>query len=71
MSTPRSTLLLSLSFAACSPALATVDYMKQVKPLLQVQCVKCHGASSQKGKLKLDTAAAAINPNCVPPVFSD
>ncbi|HRK16288.1 MAG TPA: hypothetical protein PK490_18550, partial [Prosthecobacter sp.] len=39
---------------------AAVDYMTQVKPLLQAQCVKCHGASTQKGGLKLDTAAGAL-----------
>jgi len=39
---------------------AAVDYLQHIKPLLQSQCVKCHGATSQKGKLKLDTAAAAI-----------
>jgi len=43
-----------------TPCVAAVDYVQQIKPLLQSQCVKCHGATSQKGKLKLDTAAAAI-----------
>ena len=43
-----------------TPGVAAVDYVQQIKPLLQSQCVKCHGATSQKGKLKLDTAAAAL-----------
>ena len=43
-----------------TPCVAAVDYLQQIKPLLQSQCVKCHGATSQKGKLKLDTAAAAL-----------
>ena len=38
---------------------AAVDYLTQVKPLLQTHCVKCHGASTQKAGLRLDTAAAA------------
>lgn len=38
---------------------ATVDYATQIKPLLQQHCVKCHGLSTQKGSLRLDTAAAA------------
>lgn len=38
---------------------AAVDYLAQIKPLLQTHCVKCHGASTQKAGLRLDTAAAA------------
>ncbi len=33
-----------------------VDYLKQIKPLLNSRCASCHGALSQKGKLRLDTA---------------
>jgi hypothetical protein len=39
---------------------APVDYVREVKPLLQATCVKCHGATTQKSDLKLDTAAAAL-----------
>ncbi len=39
---------------------APVDYVREIKPLLQATCVKCHGASTQKSDLKLDTAAAAL-----------
>ena len=42
------------------PAVAAVDYAAAIKPLLQAQCVKCHGATTQKGGLRLDTAAAAL-----------
>lgn len=42
-----------------SPAYAAVDYTTQIKPLLQQHCIKCHGAHTQKSKLRLDTAAAA------------
>jgi len=38
---------------------AAVDYTTQIKPLLHQHCVKCHGATTQKSQLKLDTAAAA------------
>ncbi|SKA99510.1 Planctomycete cytochrome C [Prosthecobacter debontii] len=41
-------------------AFAAVDYSQEIKPLLQVHCVKCHGATTQKAKLRLDTAAAAM-----------
>ena len=40
---------------------AAVDYTQQIKPLFQAACVKCHGAGSQKGKARVDTAAATIS----------
>jgi len=40
-------------------ASAAVDYTTQIKPLIQQHCVKCHGATTQKSQLRLDTAAAA------------
>jgi hypothetical protein len=39
---------------------APVDYLKDVKPVLSAQCYECHGASAQKGGLRVDTATAAI-----------
>src|SRR6185369_2409233 len=39
---------------------APVDYLREVKPLLAERCYKCHGASQQKGKLRLDTVASAL-----------
>src|SRR5688572_27117891 len=36
-----------------------VDYQKEIKPILAENCYRCHGASQQKGGLRLDTAAAA------------
>jgi mono/diheme cytochrome c family protein len=41
-------------------AAADVDYLKQVKPLLEARCYSCHGALKQKGGLRLDTASQAI-----------
>ena len=46
--------------ALAAPLSGAVDYMAQIKPLLQTHCVKCHGATTQKAKLRLDTAAAAL-----------
>lgn len=37
-----------------------VDYMRDIKPLLANQCVLCHGASQQKGGLRLDTGRAVL-----------
>ena len=52
----RRTLIPLLIFTAASHA--AVDYTTQIKPLLHQHCVKCHGATTQKSQLKLDTAAA-------------
>jgi hypothetical protein len=54
----RFLLLLLTAFSA--PLMGAVDYSSEIKPLLQVHCVKCHGATTQKAKLRLDTAAAAM-----------
>ena len=53
-------LLCSLLLLPVTAARAAVDYLTQIKPLLQAQCVKCHGASTQKAGLRLDTAAHAL-----------
>ncbi len=49
-----------LGAVTLNPSLpAAIDYAREVKPLLTEHCSKCHGASQQKGDLRLDTAAAA------------
>lgn len=50
--------LLFILTAFSTSAMAAVDYSTQIKPLLQTYCVKCHGATTQKAQLRLDTAAA-------------
>lgn len=42
------------------PAQEPVDYLRQIKPILQHRCYACHGALKQEGGLRLDTAALAI-----------
>ncbi len=36
----------------------SVDYARQVKPVLKERCLACHGALKQKGGLRLDTGAS-------------
>ncbi|HEX4130228.1 MAG TPA: PSD1 and planctomycete cytochrome C domain-containing protein [Pirellulales bacterium] len=38
----------------------TIDYMRQVRPIFQQHCVRCHGADEQNGDLRLDTAASML-----------
>ena len=37
-----------------------VDFGKEIKPLLEKTCFKCHGPEKQKGKLRLDSREAAL-----------
>ncbi|MCW5559060.1 MAG: c-type cytochrome [Verrucomicrobiae bacterium] len=37
-----------------------VTFDKDIKPLFEKSCVKCHGAEKQKGKYRLDSLAAAL-----------
>lgn len=57
----------SLSFfaalAACAVAAGqerTVSFEKEIKPILEARCVKCHGAAMQMGKLDLRSRAATL-----------
>jgi hypothetical protein len=48
-----------MTAAAAAASAAPADYMREVKPVLAEHCYRCHGASQQKGGLRLDTAASA------------
>ena len=37
-----------------------VDFAKEIRPLLQERCFKCHGPDKQKNGLRLDLKAAAL-----------
>jgi mono/diheme cytochrome c family protein len=37
-----------------------VTYAGDIKAIFDKHCIKCHGADKQKGKLRLDSLAAAI-----------
>ncbi len=39
---------------------AKVDFKKDIEPVLQQSCIKCHGPEKQKGDLRLDSKAAAM-----------
>ena len=37
-----------------------LTYAKDIKPLFEEYCVKCHGPEKQKGKYRVDTLEAAL-----------
>lgn len=52
---------LPLTLAAASlTAHAEVDFVRQVKPILESTCVHCHGEKQQKGDYRLDTREEAF-----------
>jgi len=42
------------------PAATTIDFTRDIQPLLSANCEKCHGAEKQKGGLRLDAKSAAL-----------
>src|SRR5438105_2651835 len=50
------TALFSLVLALCAPVLADrpPDFDRDIKPVLERNCFKCHGPDKQKGGLRLD-----------------
>ena len=66
--------LVTLSFLLTAPAAgglwaAEVDYLRDVKPLLQERCYACHGTLKQKNKLRLDTVVAMLKGGSDGPVI--
>src|SRR5436309_14380694 len=37
-----------------------VTYAKDIKPIFDKSCIKCHGSEKQKAKLRLDTLSVAL-----------
>src|SRR5262252_5347839 len=73
MKVPQVALILALAGGAL-PALADVDlsklpapsdkkgltYAKDIKPILEASCFRCHGPDRQKGGLRLDSLEAVL-----------
>ncbi|HUR47207.1 MAG TPA: SUMF1/EgtB/PvdO family nonheme iron enzyme [Candidatus Saccharimonadales bacterium] len=52
-------LMINGTFLA-SQAAETVDFSKDIRPILELNCTKCHGPEQHKGKLRLDSREAAL-----------
>jgi mono/diheme cytochrome c family protein len=46
--------------SAVALSAASVDYVRDVKPIFAEHCYRCHGASQQKAELRMDTATLAL-----------
>ena len=43
-----------------APATRTIDFAKDVQPIFESKCIKCHGSEKQKGGYRLDQKEAAL-----------
>jgi hypothetical protein len=60
----------ALCFGNCGVRAADkVDFVKDIQPILQQTCVKCHGPEKQKGKLRLDSKEATLKGGKDGPAF--
>lgn len=46
--------------ASCLPTAWSVDFEKEIQPILETQCVSCHRENKADGELRLDTLAGAL-----------
>ncbi len=69
--------LAALILLASSSLAAAVDFVREVRPILQKHCYSCHGEKKQKSGLRLDIKAAAFKggdkhaPDIIPGKASD
>jgi len=60
MKTTPLVLACAMLAAALVPLAQAVEFDNNVRPLLELHCVKCHGSDKQKGGLRLDTLGQAL-----------
>ncbi len=66
----KTTLAITLALAGTlTAAQAKTDFTKDILPILKDNCIKCHGAEKQKGKLRLDSREAALKGGKGGPAF--
>jgi formylglycine-generating enzyme required for sulfatase activity len=52
--------IVSAMFAGCTRADDAIDFNTQIKPILELNCVRCHGPEKPKGGFRLDNRADAF-----------
>ena len=52
--------LVFFGFTSISNSLFAVDYEKQIRPILQENCIDCHGPDKQKSRLRVDQRAILL-----------
>src|SRR5882672_876788 len=61
LSWPTSAAIAAVDFSRLpAPATREIDFSKDIQPILESSCLKCHEPEKAKGKLQLDTRAHAL-----------
>lgn len=60
-------LLIAAASANLGVAQDTVDFQRDIRPILSNQCFKCHGPALQKGGVRLDSQVAALKKKAIVP----
>src|SRR5436309_119076 len=55
-----SAILSGLVISSSAQAETTVDFAKEIQPILQKSCVECHGPDKHKADLRLDGKETAL-----------
>ena len=68
------TLLWACLFTAPSPPVRSasverVDFRRDIQPIFQASCTKCHGSTRQRGQLRLDSRTFALHGGVTGPVI--
>jgi hypothetical protein len=56
----RALLVASISLLAALPLPAKVDFVREVKPILELRCVRCHDSTSAMKHVRLDRKDRAM-----------
>ncbi|NNC90408.1 MAG: hypothetical protein HKN82_18285, partial [Akkermansiaceae bacterium] len=56
----RAIIVLPAFVATVAPAGAAVDFEKEILPILEANCIECHGPDKQKSKLRVDQRAVLL-----------
>lgn len=59
--------LFVVSATVCAQAPPKIDFAQDVQPILQQNCVSCHGATKQSGGMRLDRKSSALTARRVVP----
>ena len=52
--------LVAASLLTCSVGTAASDFVKDIQPIFEENCIRCHGENKDKGELRLDTYALTM-----------
>ena len=63
--------IISISLATLSVSFGAIDFAKEVLPLLEKHCLKCHRDGYKKSDYKIDSRAAALADEMIVPGKAD